>query len=167
MDRFVRFQNEITMAKPSTLYHGSPKRLKTLHPKDSGYRGNHVFATNRYSFALAYAANQWNDYDINQSRVDGKMILTEIIQGRIKEIFDCPGYIHIVPGKSFYQISGSEFASDVPVNVISVKFIPNVLDELKKMPDVKILFYPELPSFIKSREIYIQELDRLYKLPQN
>lgn len=163
MDRFLKFQDAMASNAPSVLYHGSQKKIKILHPKDSGYRGRHVFATNRYSFALAYSGKQWTDYDINQSRVNGKMILTEIYPGKLEEIFNCSGYVYILSGSTFYRISGSEYASDSDVTVTDSKYIPNVLSELKRMPDVELLFFPSLPTFIKSRKSYLQNLDRLYK----
>lgn len=144
------------------LYHGSPVKFSTLKVRDSGYSGKHAFATDNYAFALAYAGKQWSDFEINQSQVNGVMYLTEIIPGKLKEIFDRPGYIHCVPSEDFKPFHGVEYISDKDSKVAKTITIPNILDELRKNPNVKLFEYPNLPFFIPNREKYLRELSKKY-----
>lgn len=143
---------------PVTLYHGSPKMFKIAKAHDSGISGEHLFATSMRSFALAYAGAEWNDFEINQSRVNGVMYLTEILPGKFREIFNRPGYIHILPADSFKNFHGAEYISDEDVRVKKTYKINNVLKELQKAPDVKLYYYPDLPPFIQDRERYLRDL---------
>ena len=143
---------------PVTLYHGSPRMFKIAKVHDSGTSGEHLFATSMRSFALAYAGAEWNDFEINQSRVNGVMYLTEILPGKFREIFNRPGYIHILPADSFKNLHGVEYISDEDVRVKKTYKINNVLKELQKAPDVKLYYYPDLPPFIQDRERYLRDL---------
>lgn len=143
---------------PVTLYHGSPKMFKIAKAHDSGISGEHLFATSMRSFALAYAGAEWNDFEINQSRVNGVMYLTEILPGKFREIFNRPGYIHILPADSFKNFHGAEYISDEDVRVKKTYKINNVLKELQMAPDVKLYYYPDLPPFIQDRERYLRDL---------
>lgn len=143
---------------PVTLYHGSPRMFKIAKVHDSGTSGEHLFATSMRSFALAYAGAEWNDFEINQSRVNGVMYLTEILPGKFREIFNRPGYIHILPADSFKNLHGVEYISDEDVRVKKTYKINNVLKELQKASDVKLYYYPDLPPFIQDREQYLRDL---------
>lgn len=143
---------------PVTLYHGSPKMFKIAKAHDSGISGEHLFATSMRSFALAYAGAEWSDFEINQSRVNGVMYLTEILPGKFREIFNRPGYIHILPADSFKNFHGVEYISDEDVRVKKTYKINNVLKELQKASDVKLYYYPDLPPFIQDRERYLRDL---------
>lgn len=143
---------------PVTLYHGSPRMFKIAKVHDSGTSGEHLFATSMRSFALAYAGAEWNDFEINQSRVNGVMYLTEILPGKFREIFNRPGYIHILPADSFKNLHGVEYISDEDVRVKKTYKINNVLKELQKASDVKLYYYPDLPPFIQDRERYLRDL---------
>lgn len=144
------------------LYHGSPFKFNTLKVRDSGYSGKHAFATDNYAFALVYAGKQWSDFEINQSRVNGVMYLTEIISGKFKEIFDRPGYIHLVKSEYFKPFHGVEYISNQDVPVIKTIRVDNILEELKKDPNVKLFEYPNLPFFIPNREKYLRDMSKKY-----
>lgn len=143
---------------PVTLYHGSPRMFKIAKVHDSGTSGEHLFATSMRSFALAYAGAEWSDFEINQSRVNGVMYLTEILPGKFREIFSRPGYIHILPADSFKNFHGVEYISDEDVRVKKTYKINNVLKELQKASDVKLYYYPDLPPFIQDRERYLRDM---------
>lgn len=143
---------------PATLYHGSPKTFKVARVHDSGTSGAHLFATSMRSFALAYAGAEWSDFEINQSRVNGDMCLTEILPGKFREVFSRPGYLHILPADTFKSFHGVEFISDEDVRVQKTYKISNVLKELQKAPDVKLYYYPDLPPFIQDRERYLRDM---------
>lgn len=143
---------------PATLYHGSPKTFKVARVHDSGTSGAHLFATSMRSFALAYAGAEWSDFEINQSRVNGDMYLTEILPGKFREVFSRPGYLHILPADTFKSFHGVEFISDEDVRVQKTYKINNVLKELQKAPDAKLYYYPDLPPFIQDRERYLRDM---------
>lgn len=140
------------------MYHGSNQHYSILkaNSKFNNKKENVIYASPDYSFALSYAGAQWNDLDINQSVYNGKIYLTEIQPNKFEEIYDRPGYIHIISSKTFKPFHGLEYVSTDDAHVIEVKKINNVLNELKKSKNVKLYFYPNLPPFIKDREEYIQ-----------
>ena len=166
--RIRRIKKKIPFIKNETansdmiLYHGSPKTFKTLKVYDSGISGAHAFATSKRSYALAYAGAQWSDFEINQSRIGNTIYLTEIIPGKFKEIFDRPGYIHMVSSNGFKPFHGVEYISDDNIQVKKTERIPNVLEELESSPDIKLFYFPHLPPFIKDREEYLKSMSAKY-----
>lgn len=147
---------------PTYLYHGSNLKLKKLIPKNSGIMGSYVFATSSYDFALAYAGNDWNDYDINQTMVDGIMYLTEIRENMFNEKFNCSGYIYYIKPDNFQCIEDIEYISKYATKIIKVDIISNILEALKSSKTIKLYMYPNLPYFIQSRKSYIDELNKKY-----
>lgn len=145
-----------------TLYHGSPSKFKVAKVHDSGISGPLLFATDMRSFALAYAGNQWSDFEINQTVVNGIMYLTEILPNKFKEYFDRPGYLYVVDPSNFHSIDSVEFVSEKDAKVLRTYKINNVLKELEKSSDIKLYHYPNLPSFIPDREKYLRDMATKY-----
>lgn len=156
--------------KVSYVYHGSPNKIVgKIRPHASTHNRSYVYASPNYNFALCFAG-KWNDFIINQSCVDGKIILTEIKEGAFNQVYNKPGYIYTLRWDSFFAKTKDdegtmlEVVSTSPVPIINVEYIPNILDKLKNSDDVELYKYPKLPSFIMDRNQYIVDRTRvLYK----
>lgn len=147
-----------SVTQPEILYHGSPKKLDVLKPFVSTHGKAYVYASPDYNFALCYAGKPWDDFKINQSVYNGHVVLTEIEKGAFREYFDCPGYMYSFPADEFKTFPGagkSELVSTSEVHATDVRYIPNVLSEIKNS-DIKLYTYPNLPTFIRDRGEYIQ-----------
>lgn len=71
---------------PLHLWHGSSGNYPVVTAHVSTHGKKWVYATPDYNFALCYAGDQWNDFEINQSYYNGKLYLTEIEPGvRIRQ----------------------------------------------------------------------------------
>lgn len=143
-----------------SLYHGSCGKYDSLEPKKATHGIPYVYGTPDYNFALCYAGNPWNDFEINQSYYNGKLYLTEIKPNMFKKIFDRDGYIYRVMSNNFSlldknAIKDKEYISTKKVSPVSRDYIPNIYKKIKES-DIKVYTYPNLPPFIDSREDYIK-----------
>ena len=162
--RLPKVANEATaISLPETLYHGSNKKLSLLDPAkanaiDDIGRDKIVYATPDRNFALCYSGKQWDDFDIDQTYYNGKLCLTEIREGALKDIFDTSGYLYTVDPQSFIQRPSHpiEWTSTQKVKILTTEKISNVLRELKAR-DVLLYTYPNLPPFIEDRVAYLQK----------
>lgn len=149
---------------PTILYHGSSGSYQTLKAQISPAYPDQkqVFATPSYDFALAFAGKPWSDLEINQSVVNGKQVLTEILPGMFKEKFNCPGYVHVLKPDDFTRFGrDSEWVADYDQEVIEVKRVSNVLAQLKRS-DATLYEYPNLPPHIPDRKKYIETIITKY-----
>ena len=157
---------EQSITDPVLLYHGSNSKFKVLKafPSPAYPDQARVFATPSYKFALAFAGKQWSDLEINQCMVNGEHVLTEILPGMFKEKFECPGYVHILEPDGFEPFGRAmEWVCPHDVTVSKVDRINNVLAEMKHQ-GVKLYTYPNLPTHIQSREIYIRNIINKYNM---
>jgi len=140
------------------LYHGSPKRVKVLMPRDE--HGDPdikeaVFASPKKEMALAYLGEKWGDRDINQGyhsrSKDGKVIsnkwsLQEMRPGAFNEIYKGKsGFLYEVPEEPF-TMKGSmggryEVMSPKMVEPIKVTEMDDMLEVLINEPGIKLIKY--------------------------
>jgi hypothetical protein len=134
------------------LYHGSPKKLKILVPKNlhgDPDVASAVFATPSREFALPYAGGKWGDRDVNQNtqfkKGVRKVILQEMRPGAFKDIFEGrKGYMYHVPEETFKppahrKPSTWEVISEKPVKPIKVE---EILDVAKALRDAGVSLLP-------------------------
>lgn len=135
----------MTKKASDVLYHGSPKKLKILVPKNlhgDPDVASAVFATPSREFALPYAGGKWGDRDINQNtqfkKGIRKVILQEMRPGAFKDIFEGrKGYMYHVPEETFKppahrKPSTWEVISEKPVKPIKVEEILDVSKALRE-----------------------------------
>jgi hypothetical protein len=137
-----------------TLYHGGPKKVDVLEPKN--LHGDPdvdavVFASPKKEFALAYSGKKWGDKDINQSitgpKNDRKMTLTEMRPGALEDIYGgVKGYLYEVPDDKFEVIptrrgSAYEVISTEPVKPTKTIEVDNILTALERLKNVKLEEY--------------------------
>lgn len=136
------------------LYHGSPKKLKVLKPKNlhgDPDLGSNVFATPSRVFALPYAGRKWGDRDIEQSAWRSKkhgerMVLREMRPGAFEDVFGGKkGYLYEVPDATFespgHRRTRFEVVSNKPVRPEGVEVVPDVLAALEDSPFVTLIRY--------------------------
>lgn len=148
-DYRLKSLNGETIKLESTLYHGSKNNMNIIKPMNlSQNEDDYVFATPSREFALVFAGNRWNDSTINQSVYNGKMYLTELSKGAIKETFDAEGYIYEVDSANFIQYGNhkNEFISTENITPNKKIYVKNILNELKKS-GVVISYYPKKPDW--------------------
>lgn len=150
------------VSNADVLYHGSHTKLDSIDPHVSTHGIKVVYAAADYNFALCYAGNQWNDYQISQTMYNGKLVLTEIQKGAFNRIFNTSGYVYTLQKTGFKQFNRHEYVNHTKVYPLECEVIDNVLDTIKKS-DIELYYYPSLPPFIKSREEYIKAKDELFR----
>lgn len=165
--------SRVPIEKTSTLYHGSPRLLDELVPRDE--HGDpriapSVFATPSRTFALPYAGKKWGDRDIAQSTRGGgktpfRMLLREMRPDAFKDIFDTSGYLYHLPEESFSPIGGRtrmEVMSPTAVKPQRVQQLANVLRTLKRHQDVELLPYD--PQHKATRRAIEQSIKRMREM---
>lgn len=147
------------------LYHGSSKKFTTLKPfvAKAHPENDTVYATASYEFALAYCGNKWDDLILNQSMINGKQVLTEILPGTFKKIYDTKGYMHYLTSEGFYEYNHHEWVSIWEQEPYKIETIPNVLRALERS-NTTLYKYPNLPNFIPDRKKYIWNLCRKWNV---
>jgi uncharacterized Fe-S center protein len=148
-DYRLKSLNGETIKLESALYHGSKNNMDVIKPMNlSQNEDDYVFATPSREFALVFAGNRWNDSTINQSVYNGRMYLTELTKGAIKETFDTEGYIYEVDSANFIQYGNhkNEFISTENITPNKKIYVKNILNELKKS-GVVISYYPKKPDW--------------------
>ena len=145
----------LTKQGSDTLYHGSPRKLKRLSPRDEHGDPNFessVFASPSKTFALAYTGRKWGDRDLEQvftrskSKGAQRMSLREMYPGALKSIYGgAKGYLYSVPPESFREMPGrrtyAEVLSTQAVTPSGVKVIPDALEALQNDKNVALIAY--------------------------
>ena len=151
------------------LFHGSPKKLDVINPHVSSHGMAYVYASPDYKYALCYAGQNWNDFEINQAYVDGQLCLTEIQKGKFIEKFQRPGYVYHLNKDDFKMIPNhpkKEFISEEEVVPLTVDEIPNVYRRLSS-EGIQFYTYPDLPPYIKDRKQYIMDRAKSFYVQDN
>ena len=151
------------------LFHGSPKKLDVISPHVSSHGKAYVYASPDYKYALCYAGQNWNDFEINQAYVDGQLCLTEIQKGKFIEKFQRPGYVYHLNKDDFKMIPNhpkKEFISEEEVVPLTVDEIPNVYRRLSA-EGIQFYTYPDLPPYIKDRKKYIMDRAKSFYVQDN
>lgn len=151
------------------LFHGSPKKLDVINPHVSSHGMAYVYASPDYKYALCYAGQNWNDFEINQAYVDGQLCLTEIQKGKFIEKFQRPGYVYHLNKDDFKMIPNhpkKEFISEEEVVPLTVDEIPNVYRRLST-EGIQFYTYPDLPPYIKDRKQYIMDRAKSFYVQDN
>lgn len=151
------------------LFHGSPKKLDVINPHVSSHGMAYVYASPDYKYALCYAGQNWNDFEINQAYVDGQLCLTEIQKGKFIEKFQRPGYVYHLNKDDFKMIPNhpkKEFISEEEVVPLTVDEIPNVYRRLSA-EGIQFYTYPDLPPYIKDRKQYIMDRAKSFYVQDN
>ena len=149
-------------AAEQLLYHGSPKKLKTLYPHDASFLGvpDSVFATPHESMALAYTGGRWSDRDLAQGGhtaeegEDPTIKLTEMRADAFKDIFaKRTGYLHSFPSDGFTELPSNpwEFTNPNRVKPTKIQKILDVLKALQEHPNVEMsAFDPKGKDFAEN-----------------
>lgn len=151
------------------LFHGSPKKLDVINPHVSSHGKAYVYASPDYKYALCYAGQNWNDFEINQAYVDGQLCLTEIQKGKFIEKFQRPGYVYHLNKDDFKMIPNhpkKEFISEEEIVPLTVDEIPNVYRRLSA-EGIRFYTYPDLPPYIKDRKQYIMDRAKSFYVQDN
>jgi len=154
------------------LYHGSPRRLKILRPRN--LHGDPdvaevIFATPFREFALAYAGRKWGDRDLEQSAVAGRppVTLREMRPGAFQAIFSGKrGFVYQVPSTPFQRAAKrkcmAEVASFEPVVPLKVEVVEDVLQAIQADPRVKLVSYdPQAPETLAAVRRSIRRMRRM------
>lgn len=136
------------------LYHGSrTANLKVLKPNAHNAVGERsvVFATPDVRFALAMIYGTGDElavgYFVDTETGNEEMYIHELQPGKLK-LLDAPGHLYEVNAEGFYKdpaLSRVEFVKNTATEVIRVKYVENVFDELKKY-DISIVEYENVPE---------------------
>lgn len=135
------------------VYHGSPSGdITKLIPHKSTHQKECIYATDNKVVSMLYMGN-WNDLDFRLSSVSGKPELVERRKGLLKKIYDKPGYLYELDGRTFshydylWSLEVISFAKElIPLNKT---FYPNVLNgilEEEKKGNIVIFRYPNRPK---------------------
>lgn len=155
-----------TTTQVKTLYHGSANKYQILKAQASPAYPDRpaVFATPMYDFALAFAGNPWSDLQINQCMHNGTHVLTEILPNQFDQLFNRPGYVHVLDAKDFTPFGRvSEWTCPHDVKPTRVDRISNVLEALQKS-NTTLYHYPTLPPWIPDRKTYMAEIIDKYHM---
>lgn len=163
-----------TVKVAKTLYHGSPKKVTILKPKNQHGDpdvADVIFASPKEEFALAYSGRAWGDKDINQSvtgpKNNRKMTLTEMRPGALEDVFkNAKGYLYEVPDDTFEVVptrrsSNYEVISTEPVKPSKTTKLDDILSALAAHDNVKLeSFNPKGKSYQNAVERMKRRLDK-------
>lgn len=140
------------MIDDGVFYHGSPYKLnngESLQIRPSAVIDNEkaVFATNRQSFAVVFAAT-WTDVDIefgfDEHEADIPYIKEQYPDAF--RVFNVPGWIYTVE-KGYFEndsrlgMQGYEFISRTNVPIISARYVKNIWLEILREKNITLKFY--------------------------
>lgn len=137
------------------VYHGSSiKDLDVIKSNISSHNIKCIYASENMAVAMMFMGKT-NDLQTLKAIENGIPVLVERKEGILQEAYNKPGYIYLLPGKTFSHksflwkpevISTEEF-----IRPISIIKCDNILDSLKEQAiqgNLHLYFYPNRPSYI-------------------
>ena len=167
---------EERMPKTADFYHGSPRKLDVLDPRDEHGDTDTpkvVFASPSRNFALAYAGKKWGDRDMEQgyygSGPDRPMVLREMRPNAFKDIFDKKrGYLYHLPEAPFHIDAKRKCLAEQwsPTSVVPNK-VEEIMDTLKALQaeKEKIQLIPYNPNAESNRIAVRRSIKRMQGMP--
>lgn len=136
---------KVRESEQQNLYHGSATKFSTLQPMASQLLGGKkvIFASPHRAVALCFAGVRWSDDDLALGAVNGRLYAEELKKGAFS-VFDFSGWLYVFKdtnATSDTRLGSFEVVLTKPVVPDEVIFIPNILAELRKDPEIKLIGY--------------------------
>ncbi len=118
------YNSPISEPLPPFLYHGSLLPNKQLTPNrsvgggDKKERKTLVYATSEINYAIFLAILRLKNASASASTRGKKLALGVDLSFVNGPSTLTPGYLHVIAKEKFWHVSGSEYATDVPVRVL-------------------------------------------------